>query len=185
MGALEYIKKIFIKKNLSKGKHPEGIKGFSKEDMDKSLNSLLYETCVKHAADFVKDELNRSDSPFSRLSRSKFFHEVMLINFWIIDKTLEEKQKTLQAEIHKKYLEYFRISEKGWDDLVSERYKAYYESWDEHSGFHDEFGVKASENIFGRETGIPFARTSFWIITYTDKTIKAFSKTCSRAGIKI
>ncbi|MCI0469534.1 MAG: hypothetical protein L0Y62_05650 [Nitrospirae bacterium] len=186
MGIVKSIKKAFRKDGLVQERQLKTLQGLTKEQAEKRLGIILHELCVKYAVDFVKEQLNMGDTPFKGVSKSRFFHEVMLINFWMTDKVLGEKGKAVMDEIVRNYSGAFHIS--GVSGDIPDRFSAYYNSWNEHTGHHDEFGIKASRNIFGRESDIPFAQASFWIISYADKTVKAiteFKKTCAAAGVKI
>lgn len=179
------IRRVFKKDRPAEELQPGSMKRRSKAKCKKKPGILLLEFCIKHASDFVKEERGKGDSPFREIPILRFFHEMMMINFWIVDKTLSQGGEILMSEVYSKYLEHFISPEKDFEDAVSVRFRAYNNTWNDHTGHHDEFGIKASQNIFGRGTNIPFPQTSFWIITYADRTMKTFKKLCKAGEIKI
>ena len=136
---------------------------------------MLYEIAFKDAAAFVYDGLRRPESPFSGLDRNIFFHEILIINFWMMGKVFSKYKKDIAAKMH---LHYFGsladITERN--ESLAPKFKTYYLCWDDYTGHHDEFGLKVGEALFGKEATYPDKTVSFWIITYTDDHLKKYRK---------
>ncbi|MBI5641325.1 MAG: hypothetical protein HZA17_12965 [Nitrospirae bacterium] len=191
MGIVSSLAGVFSKERALQKALIKKMKGLPEEEMDIELGLFLHDQCVRHASEFVKAELVRGDSPFRGLEEYRFFHEVMFLNLWIVDKVVSQKKKGLIEQVRRNYLKAFHYSgerENELLDTLAERYRTYYDFWNEHTGHHDIFGERFTEIIFGKDSKVPVAETSFWIISYTDSTIKAFTdikKICRSAGIKL
>jgi len=101
---------------------------------------------------------------------------MVIVNYWITDKVLADKKKTIMEHLHNNYFKYFHIKdiETEKDCLLNDRYAVYHLNWDEDIGDHKGFGLKVAENIYGKGNEHPGEIASFWIIFYTASTIKKF-----------
>ena len=178
MGAVKFIRKFFNNGGIIQKKKHLTLKDLSGEHLNQKLGSLFHDMCVKRAAGFVKDELNKNDSPFKGVPKSKLFQEIMILNYWILDNAVSKNKKAaVFDEVYSKYFELFNVTFKREEELASllERHRAYYDSWNEITGHQDKFGLKAAEFIFDKNGDIPrIAEGSFWIISYTHSAMKAF-----------
>jgi len=151
---------------------------FPAENTRRESAALLHEACVKYAVDFIIEELNKKDSPFKDVPRYRFFREMMILNYWLLDKKAQKNKKAyFFDEICDKYSELFGASSDRQKEIDSilERHKAYYDSWNDITGHQDVFGLKAAEFIFDSEKNIPrMEEVSFWIISYAHSAMKAF-----------
>lgn len=178
MGVVKFIRKFFNNGGIIQKKKHLTLKDLSGEHLNQKLGSLFHDMCVKRAAGFVKDELNKNDSPFKGVPKSKLFQEIMILNYWILDNAVSKSKKAaVFDEVYSKYFELFNVTFKREEELASllQRHRAYYDSWNEVTGHQDKFGLKAAEFIFDKNGDIPrIAEVSFWIISYTHSAMKAF-----------
>ena len=86
----------------------ERIKRLPKDQARRELGGVLFDLGVKHATEFVKDELQRSDPPFKGVPPETVFHEILALTFWIMDKEIAGGKKTLAVVLHEHYLRSFR-----------------------------------------------------------------------------
>ena len=182
------IKKIFSTNNSSSTGRLKKIKNLPEEQMRKELGMFFYETCLHHAVGFVTEELSKGDSPFRAISRHTMLNEILIVNFWLVEKVVARKNKALMDELHIAYAAHRSGADGQAPHLLEEKYRAYHESWNDFTGHHDQFGMKASQYIFGDNRKIPFAQTGFWLISYTHDTMKIFQgikKSCRKMEIKI
>lgn len=174
-----WIKSIFgIRDRLRTGQLRK-LKGLPRDLAQKEMGALLYEVCVERASDFVNRELRRGDSPFRGISANAFFHEMLAVTFWLLDREVAGGTKTLMHELHDRYFRSFGapgISAEERHAAMRGKYRAYEELWDEVSGHQDEFGLHVSGNIFGRDDAVRTHEKAFWIIWYADDARKAFTR---------
>lgn len=182
---IERLKKLIGKDSVIKKADVDRLKTLSSEQKEKELQSILYELAFKDAAAFVYENLRRSDSPFSKLDRNLFFHEMLIINFWMMRKVFSKYKHDIAEKMHAHYFGSLSdIAEKT--AALAPKMKAYNLCWDDYTGHHDEFGLKVGENLFGKDVLYPEKNISFWIITYTDDSIKKYKKLrkqCLEAGL--
>ncbi len=177
-----YIKKFFPSKDPVWKKRLGELKEMQQDQVQKNLAFILYDECLRAAAKFVKGEIKREDSPFKGMTEYNLFHEVMIINFWIIDKVFSgKKRELLMNQIFHSYNNsyfpsYGRAQAIDFNSL-SAIFKQYHSSWDELSGHQDMFAMKVGERICQSEhMEGPSQALCFWIISYTDDTLKTFEK---------
>jgi hypothetical protein len=147
----------------------ERIKRLPKDQARRELGGVLFELGVKHATEFVKDELQRSDPPFKGVPPETVFHEILALTFWIMDKEIAGGKKTLAAELHDHYLRSFRNvagSSEERIEALGKKYKHYEREWDDVTGHQDEFGLCVAQNICGTEVSERTRERTFWIIRY-------------------
>lgn len=154
------------------------------------LATVLHNECVKAAGSFVQQELQKKDSPFLGADKTDFFHEIVALNFWVIDKTVAGKKKVIMTKLHEQYYKsfFFKGSFEEEMQFLHDRYKVYHEYWDEVTGHQDEYAEKVAVNIFGRDKTFPVPQVCFWIISYTFEMIDKYSdirRLCRDAKIKI
>jgi len=182
---IERLKKLMGKDSVIKKADINRLTAMQPEEREKELQSLFYELAFKDAAAFVYENLRRSDSPFSSLDRNLFFHEMLIMNFWMMQKVFSKYIKNLAEKMHIHYFGSLSdIDERS--AALKPKLKTYNLCWDEYTGHHDEFGLKVGENLFGKDAQYPERNVSFWIITYTDDNIKKYKKVrkqCLEAGL--
>jgi len=147
----------------------ERIKRLPKEQARRELGVFLFDSGVRHATEFVKDELRRSDSPFKGVPPEAVFHEMLALTFWIMDKDVAGGEKTLAAELHDHYIRSYRTlagSPEERTRALNEKYQKYEREWDDVTGHQDEFGLCVAQNIFGTEASQRTRERTFWIIRY-------------------
>lgn len=143
---------------------------------------VLHDICVKNAADFVKGELGRTESPFRDLPKSDFFHEMLVLNFWIFEWLFDGKRQGLMEHLYQHYYGSFvwgwESSSKELLESIRRKHRVYENAWDDYSGHQDIFARQAIGIIFGDREDVAVEQAAFWLISYTDRTMKEF------AGIK-
>jgi hypothetical protein len=147
----------------------ERIKLLPKDQARRELGAALFELAVRHATEFVKDDLQRSDAPFKGVPPEVVFHEIVALTFWVMDKEIAGGNKTLASELHDHYFRSFRNVACAREDrtrALSEKYKRYEQEWDDVTGHQDEFGLCVAQNIFGTENSERTRERTFWIIRY-------------------
>lgn len=171
---IDVIKKILGKDMVVSSAELDHLKGLSPEKVQDELGSLLSKICIDLSADFVKSELVRAESPFGSLDKSDFFHEMLIMNFWIVDKVFSKHMKHLSGIVLARCQVLFPHSGEKFA-LVPDRFRRYYDSWDDHTGHQDLFAQEAGKILFG-DTPYMEKQAAFWLIIYADKTVKALKK---------
>lgn len=171
------VKKVFNSKDDSLTIRLKTIQKLPPDRAEKELGRLLFDTCVGHALSFVKEEHSKTESLFIELQKHKLFHEMVAINFWIVDKKFSKTKKALIDELHNLYSLSYSKSAESIDGPASlkDRYKTYHDSWNDITGYQDQFGFRATEFIFGNANAVPVEQTSFWIISHAHEALKTFS----------
>jgi hypothetical protein len=164
-----FMRKLTGRHDALSREQAERIKQLPKEQARRDLGAALFELAVRHATEFVKDDLQRSDPPFKGVPPEAVFHEILALTFWIMDKEIAGGNRMLTAELHDHYFRSFRNvagspEERG--KALSEKYKRYEYEWDDVTGHQDEFGLCVAQNIFGNETSARSRERTFWIIRY-------------------
>jgi hypothetical protein len=171
------VKKVFNGKDNSHSGRLKAIRKLPRDGAQKELGRLLFDTCVDHALSFIKEEHSKTESLFSGLHKHKLFHEIVAINFWLVDKKFSRSNQSLIDEIHNLYSLAYGKSAESIDgpDSLKDRYKIYHDSWNDVTGYQDQFGSRATEFIFGDVNAVPVEQTSFWIISHAHEALKTFS----------
>jgi len=175
MAILDFIKGLFKKEEDLAEKSVQKLMTLAQEERDRGIRDFLYQFCFDNAAKFVHEEMHRQGSPFVDLPRDHFFSEILLMNFWMVDKVFKKHMPGLAAKLHQRYFGTFTDAT-GAADGMAERFKTYYSEWDDYTGHQDLFGAKAGELLFHSTSGYPVPEVSFWIISYSDEAIKALKK---------
>jgi len=182
---IKRLKQLIGKGSVIKKADIDRLTALPADQREKELQSMFYETAFKDAAAFVYDGLRRTESPFSGLERNAFFHEMLIINFWMMRKVFSKYMHDIAEIMHEHYFGSLSdIAERK--AALKSKLKAYNLCWDDYTGHHDEFGLKVGEALFGKEAAYPEKTVSFWIITYTDDNIKKYMKIreqCLDAGL--
>jgi hypothetical protein len=154
------------------------IKGCPDHQRPDDLAGFFYQECLERSAAFVQEHLRRGkDSPFHGLENGPFFHELMAISFWTLEKLLKGDHAPLTQRIYHRYHEEFRTtrnSDHAPPEWVRERFTAYTGNWNDETGHHDAFGRKAAEFIFAERRVYSVPETAFWIIEFADGTLAEF-----------
>lgn len=134
----------------------------------------VHDLCVTYASDFVRQERTRRDSPFVRADSGQFFHEILILNYWLAGTVLRGETPVSRKALSGAYLRSSHCRSSETDETLVERYKAYSESWDELSGTQDRFAVQAAMRIFRSDQQYAENQVSFWLISHTFETLKRF-----------
>jgi len=177
---LSRIKSFFVKE---KGLGKEQVATLSRLTPDERLAQLgvvLHDICVKRAAGFVEEQHHLGESPFRDLPKTEFFHEMLVMNFWVFEWLFKGKRQPLMDAVYRHYNASFVW---GWESSHKEllesmrvKFKTYDKSWDDYSGHQDIFAKQAIGIIFGGQNAPGAPQASFWLITYADQTMKDFTK---------
>lgn len=175
MAILDFIKGLFNKEGDLAQKSVQTLMNLTPEERNSGMRDFLYQFCFDNAAKFVHEEMHRKGSPFVDLPRDHFFSEMLIMNFWMVDKVFKKHKPGLAAELHQRY---FGLLPEAADaaEVMAVRFKTYYSQWDDYSGHLDLFGMKVGELLFNSETGYSGPQVSFWIISYADEAVKALKK---------
>ncbi len=132
--------------------------------------SVFYTECFDLAVRFVQEQIARGDdSPFRGLQRDRFFHEILAMEFWALEKVLVGKHESLMDRVFEAYAKAFPGAARGaagppaW---VADRFAAYTATWNDITGHQDEFGRKVGEYLFAAGQAYSVPETSFWIIEH-------------------
>ena len=176
MGFFSTIKRIFTGGDAAHKALIRELKGLPKDKLPEASGAGLHNLCLKYATTFVHEELNKPDSPFKNSHKSNFLQEMVIVNYWIVDKVLACKKKIIMEHLHNNYFKSFHVKDVEIEKnrLLNDRYAIYHQNWDDDIGDHKEFGLKVAENIYGEGKEYPGEIASCWIIFYTDSTIKKF-----------
>jgi len=156
------------------------------------LGGLVHRLCVEYAADFVQEQLRRGpNSHFSGLDRGRFFHEMLILDYWLADRVVGGKDKSLLGEMQRQYLSSFHhlSGAEGNGDLahVEERFRAFSDTWDDVTGHQDIFAEKFAEYLFAGDMNFDGPSVAFWVITHAcevDKKVRDFRLICKELGIR-
>jgi hypothetical protein len=177
---LSRIKNFFVKE---KGLSREQLATLDQLPPDARLAPLgvaLHDICVKKAAGFVEEQHHLDHSPFKDLPKSDFFHEMLVMNFWILEWLFKGKRPELVDTIFRHYSASFVWGwESGQKELLESmraKFTTYDKAWDDYSGHQDVFARQAIGIIFKGEQIAAAAQAAFWLITYADETMKEFVK---------
>ena len=147
----------------------ERIKRLPKDQARKELGAALFELGVRHATEFVKDELSCSDPPFKGVPPETVFHEILAMTFWIMDKEIAGGSKALIQELHEHCFRSLRNIPGTPEErraALGEKYKQYEREWDDITGHQDEFGMLVVQNICGPAVIDRMRERTFWVIRY-------------------
>jgi len=143
------------------------------------LGVVLHDLCVKTAACFVEDEHRRADSPFRDLPKTDLFHELLVMNFWILETLFKGRRPRVMDSVYNHYNTSFvwggESSPKELMAAMREKFLTYDRSWDEYSGHQDVFARQAIGIIFGDQEVAGAPQAAFWLISYADRTMKDFA----------
>ncbi len=144
------------------------------------LGVVLHDLCVKTAAGFVEEEHRRDESPFRDLPKTDLFHEMLVMNFWILEWLFKGKREALMEQVYRHYSTSFVWGwESGHKELLESmrgKFKTYDKAWDDHTGHQDVFARQAIGIIFGGKQIAEAPQAAFWLISYADQTMKYFSE---------
>jgi hypothetical protein len=177
---LSRIKSFF---QLEKGLNQEQLSALARlasEERLAELGVVLHDVCVKTAARFVEEEHRRADSPFRDLAKTDLFHEILVMNFWILESLFKGKRQALMDRVYRHYNNSFVW---GWEssgkelmDSMRGKFKTYDKAWDDYSGHQDVFAGQAIGIIFGSKQIAEAPQAAFWLISYADQTMKDFAE---------
>jgi len=177
---LNRIKGLFVKE---KGLSKEQVATLGRLPPDERLAQLgivLHDICVKRAAGFVEEQHHLGESPFRDLPKTEFFHEMLVMNFWVFEWLLKGKRQPLMDHLYRHYNASFvwgwESSQKELLESMRTKFKTYDKAWDDYSGHQDIFARQAIGIIFGDQYAQGAPQAAFWLITYADQTMKDFTK---------
>lgn len=183
---LNRIKSMFVKE---KGLGKEQVAALCRLPPDERLIQLgivLHDLCVKRAAGFVQEQHHLGESPFRNLLKPAFFHEMLVMNFWVFEWLFKGKRPELMERVYRHYGTTFVW---GWEsgqkellDSMRGKFKTYDKAWDDYSGHQDIFARQAIGIIFGDQNVAGAPQAAFWLITYADRTMKDFAKVQESVG---
>jgi hypothetical protein len=103
-----FIRKFTGRHDAMSREQAERIKLLPKDQARRELGAFLFELAVRHATEFVKDDLQRTDPPFKGVPPEAVFHEILAVTFWIMDNEIAGGSKALIAELHDHYVRTYR-----------------------------------------------------------------------------
>lgn len=171
---IDRLKKIIGKGPVIDKRVLDRLAGMTETQKDEELQSMLYEMAFQNAVRFTYDELKKQGH-FSGLDRNTFFNEMLLVNFWMMEKVFSKYRPGIAKKMHLHYFGLLPDMAERYAALMS-RFRTYNLCWDEFTGHHDEFGLEVGKNLFGNEAVYPEKTVSFWLISYTDESIKRYKK---------
>lgn len=191
MGLLGWIR-LHNRDNRAIREELQKITNLPDESRIEKLGGLLHHLCVEYAAGFVQEQLRRGkDSQFLELDKGRFFHEMLLLNYWLVDRVMGGKDKTLLNEIQKQYLLSFHhlSGAEAADDLahVEARFRDFTYTWDDVTGHLDIFAEKFAEYLFAGEKNYHLPSVAFLVITHatdTEKKLRDFKTICRELHIR-
>jgi hypothetical protein len=189
MGLLEKIKGFFGKTSIVSEEQVRRLGHLPGEQARRELAGLLYDHCVRRAGKFVREELQRGDSPYRGTAPAVLYDEIMAVTLWIMDREAAGGRQELLAELQAHYLSTFTGSGDRVErrDRLQRKFGQYEDSWNEITGHLDEFGLQVVKNIFGEEQNIRTRERTFWIIQYSDEAAGDFAsvkKTWKAFGLR-
>lgn len=144
------------------------------------LGVVLHDICVKTAARFVEEEQRRADSPFKDLPQSNLFHEMLVLNFWTLERIFEGRREELLDHLYRRYGSSFvwgrEASHAELMTALRVKFRTYDTSWDEYTGHQDVFARQALGIIFGGRHVPDSPQAAFWLISYAAGTMKDFTR---------
>jgi hypothetical protein len=189
MGVVGFISR-YLGTGIIGGEDLRDLKTAPEDRLPETVGYVFYDLALRYASGFVRDEIARSESPFLEVPQEKLFHEVMILNIWIVQRTINKNKMKILDHIRTLYASCSMCA--GKKDVVLQeidsRCETYNQSWNDFTGFQDEFGKRAAENIFGKDVEIPYEQVTFWIIFYADRIMQKFKKAkreCAAYGVRI
>jgi len=147
-----------------------------KDQALKELGSVLYEECIRQASTFVNGELRRGDTPFKGISAAAFFHEMLVVAFWLVDRKAAGGKHLLLNEFHDNYFRFFTAPGTTPEERHAElmkKYEKYDDAWNDVTGHFDEFGLQVVQNMYGKVEDMKTRERTFWVIRFADDIVKA------------
>jgi hypothetical protein len=177
---LSRIKSFLMKEKGLPREQLEALSRLPSEERLAQLGVVLHDVCVKTAARFVEEEHARADSPFKDLPKTDLFHEILVMNFWILESLFKRKRQDLMDHLFRHYNTSFvwgwESSHKELMDSMRGKFKTYDRAWDDYSGHQDVFARQAIGIIFGDQNAAGATQAAFWLITYADRAMKDFAE---------
>jgi hypothetical protein len=177
---LNRIKRLFVTEKGLPQAQIEELRRLPSGERLAALAAALHERCVTSAAGFVGEEQRRADSPFREIPQADLFHELLVMNYWILERTFQGKRPALMAHVYGQYNNSFiwglEQPHKELLDSMRGKFRTYERSWDEHTGHQDVFARQAIGIIFGERGCAEVPRASFWLISHADQTMKDFAE---------
>jgi hypothetical protein len=177
---LNLIKGVFLREKGFPKAQVESLGKLPPGERLAGVGVALHDLCVETAARFVEEEHRRPDSPFRELPKTDLFHEMLVMNFWILESLFKGKRQALMDHL---YLRYNTSFVWGWEssgkelmDSMLGKFKAYSRAWDNYTGHQDLFAREAIGIIFGERGCAEPSQAAFWLITHADRTMKDFAE---------
>lgn len=178
MSIVSKIRKLLNRPEFLNHEQVERIKRLPKNQAQKELCAILYRQSEKWVTAFVQEQLHRIDSPYQGVSVALFFHEMIVVTLWIMDREIAGGKLTMMELLHD---DYFRVhatpghSTKDRHAALLVKYQQYEDHWNEITGHLDEFGLCVVQNLFGKSESNRTRERTFWIIQYADDIVKRVS----------
>jgi hypothetical protein len=154
------------------------INGLPETQRKAELGNVYYTECLDQAVRFVQEQIARGDdSPFRGAQRERFFHEVMAVNFWALEKVFAGKCGALMSRVYDIYQRSFhglRTGDGSVPEWIAGRFSAYNAAWNDVTGHQDVFGRRVAEHIFPQGQAFSVPETSYWIIEYAHEVLEDF-----------
>ena len=177
---LKRFKTLFARTRGLSAEQMAALAGLAPDARRAELGVVLHELCVRTAARFVEEESRRADSPFSDLPRSDLFHEMLVMNYWVLERLFRDRWPELMAHLCRRYAESFVWGRESPPDELAAALRAksrgYDSAWDDYTGHQDAFARQAIDVIFGGRQVAAAPQAAFWLISYADRTMKDFSE---------
>ena len=177
---LNRIKSIFVTEKVLGKDQLAALRRLPPEERLAQLGIVLHEICVKSAARFVEEEHRRADSPFNELPKTDLFHEMLMMNFWILEALFKGKRPELMEQVYRHDNASFvwgrQSSHEEPLESMRRRSRTYDKAWDDYSGHQDVFAKQAIGIIFGGKEVAAAPQAAFWLISHADRTMKEFAE---------
>jgi hypothetical protein len=177
---LNHIRSIFTREKGLPKTQVESLAKLPPGERLAAVGVALHEICVTTAARFVGEQHRRADSPFRELPTTDLFHEMLVMNFWALERLFRGRRQALMDHVYRRYRTCFVWGcESGRKELLESmrtKFTAYDEAWDDYSGHQDGFARRALAIIFGGKPIADASQAAFWLISHADRTMKDFTE---------
>ena len=104
MAILDFIKGLFKKEEDLAQKSVQKLMTMTPEERDREQETFSISSALIMPRSSCTKKIHRQGSPFVDLPRDHFFYEILLMNFWMVDKVLRNiRPVRLTTELHQRY----------------------------------------------------------------------------------